>query len=166
MKVRGVTPEDFEAVAALLNPVIRDTAIHFGTVPVTAVELREEWQASAARYPYLVAEIDGVFAGFAKASAWRTRAAYAWTAETGIYVDPAFHRRGIGRILYRALFDACRERGLAMLVAGIALPNDASVALHEAVGFRPVGVFHRCGLKFGRYHDVGFWELALDGEPG
>ena len=183
--IRPVRPEDFEAIAALTNHFIVNTSIHFGYEEVSAAELRASWKKSKRKYPFLVAEVDGAypaprragtgppqsrFAGFAKSGVWRDRAAYQWTVEGGIYVSPALHRRGVGRRLYGALIDECRRCGFHSFVGGITLPNEASVRLHEAMGFVKVGQFKDAGWKFGAWHDVGFWQLMLGdrehrGEP-
>ncbi len=118
------------------------------------------------RHPWLVAVHDDAVVAFAKASRWRGRCAYAHSAEVGIYIDPAWQGQGLGRALYDQLIAACREAHLHTLVAGIALPNPASVALHEACGFRPVGVFHEVGRKFDQWWDVGYWELVLEPSSG
>lgn len=170
MLIRPAKPADFPAIAAITNHFIVHTAIHFGYDPVTPDELRAGWEKTREKYPFLVAEApvsEGdapAIAGFAKVTAWRDRDAYQWTAEPGIYIDPRFHRRGIGRALYIALIDACRDRGFHTLVAGITLPNDASVKLHEAVGFRKIAHNTQVGWKFDRWHDTGFWQLMLRDE--
>ncbi len=174
--IRPVRAEDFDAVAALTNHFIVNTAIHFGYEEVTAEELRASWEKSKGKYPYLVAEVDGAdpasrragtgppkssLAGYAKCGVWRDRSAYQWTAETGIYVAPSMQRRGVGRRLYGALIDECRRCGFHSLIGGITLPNEASVRLHEAMGFVRVGQFEDAGWKFGAWHGVGFWQLML-----
>jgi L-amino acid N-acyltransferase YncA len=103
----------------------------------------------------------GVLAGYAKTATWRERAAYTWAAEVGIYVHPVFQGRGVGKALYRALIDISRRQGFHTLVAGITMPNEPSVRLHESVGFQRVGVYRRVGWKFGHWHDAGFWEMPL-----
>jgi len=143
------------------NGYIERTAIHFGTQPVTAHELRADWEKTRDRYPFAVAEVDGVRAGFAKTMTFRSRPAYGWSAEIGVYVDDAFHRRGVASALYQKLIEVVRAQGFHILVAGIALPNPASVALHEKHGFERVGVFPQVGFKLGAFHDVGFWALPL-----
>ena len=165
--MRAAVASDFDPIAELTNHFIAETAIHFGYEPVTGEALRAGWQGHRARYPTLVAELDGGFAGFCKAGPWRERAAYAWTVETGVYVRPALHRRGVGRALYAPLLDGLRAQGFQTVVAGIALPNDASVRLHEALGFAKVAHVARAGWKFGAWHDVGFWQrdLAAPGSP-
>lgn len=160
--VRAVDDLDFSAIAALTNIYIAGTAIHFGYEPVSDQELRDAWWSKRERYPFLVAtDDDGQFLGYAKAGPWRERAAYAWTAEVGVYVVESAQRRGVGKSLYWHLIEACRERGFHSLVGGITLPNDPSVRLHEAMGFRHVATFRDAGWKFGRWHDVGFWQVML-----
>ena len=161
MQIRDVLPSDFDAIARLTNHYIEHTAIHFGAEPVSAAELRAEWEEKTrGRYGFFVADVDG-FAGYAKAGVFRTRAAYAWTAEVGVYVEEAKQRRGVARALYERVIDVSRRQGFHTLIAGITLPNEASVALHERMGFHSVGVFREVGFKHGRCHDVGFWQLAL-----
>lgn len=162
MRVRPVTSDDFDAIAALTNVYIRDTAIHFGETSVTAAELRDGWAASRERHPFLVAEDDdGTFLGYAKAGSWRTREAYRFTAEVGIYVEARAQRRGVGVTLYAALIEACRAKGFHVLIGGITMPNEPSVRLHERLGFERIGVFPEVGRKFDAWHAVGFWQLTL-----
>lgn len=107
-------------------------------------------------------------AGYAYAGLHRSRAAYRWAADVSVYVSPAHHRTGVGRELYEALFDTLRNQGVRVVCAGVTLPNEASVGLHEAMGFTPVGVYRNIGWKLGQWHDVGWWQLALlpqEGEP-
>jgi phosphinothricin acetyltransferase len=167
MRIRSAAPSDFGAIAALTNRYIETTAIHFSYEPVTAHGLLALFEQYRARYPWIVAEIDGRFAGYAKAGPWRDRAAYDWTPEAGIYIEPEFHRRGVGRALYTRLFEVLRAQGYQTLIAGATLPNDASALLHEAVGFVKVGHVHRAGWKMNRWWDVGFWQkdLAPPGAP-
>lgn len=173
MLIRPVQPADFPAIADLTNAFIVGTAVHFGEEPVTAEEMRLAWEESRGRYPFLVAEEPpptpagrggGRFLGYAKAGPWRTRSAYRYCAETGIYMVPEARGRGLGAHLYRALIQACRDAGFHTLVAGATLPNPASEALHRAVGFTPAGSFREVGWKLGAWHDVIFWELPLS--PG
>lgn len=100
--------------------------------------------------------------GYAKASEWKSRRAYDPSAEITVYIHPDHHRRGVGRELYEALFADLAARGVVTLLAGITLPNEASVGLHEAKGFRCIGVFERIGRKFDKWHDVGYWVKHLD----
>ena len=115
----------------------------------------------AAGLPWLVLEVDGALAGYAYATKWRVRPAYRYSVESSVYLDPAYAGRGLGRMLYATLLDRLRERDLHIVIGGIALPNDASAGLHEALGFRKVAHFSEVGKKFGRWLDVGYWELKL-----
>jgi L-amino acid N-acyltransferase YncA len=164
--VRLATDADFTAIARLTNHWIRTTAIHFGTEDIDADELRSQWRETGDVHPWLVGEVDGAFAGYAKSGSWRSRAAYRWTPETTVYVEPQFHGRGIGRAVYGRLLAVLRAQGYHSAIGGIALPNDASVRLHEALGFEHVGTVRDAGWKFGRWHDVGFWQLRWNDTAG
>ena len=113
------------------------------------------------KHPWLVFESSGAVLGYAYASTHRARKAYQWCVEVSVYVAAAARHRGIGRALYSALFDLLRRQGMVNAYAGITLPNAASVGLHESFGFRPIGVYPRNGFKFGKWHDVGWFELRL-----
>jgi L-amino acid N-acyltransferase YncA len=127
---------------------------------------RVEWTLRT--HPFLVAEVDGAIVGYAYAGPHHhTRAAYRWATDVTVYIDAAARRQGVGTALYGRLFQILRAQNLVIACAGITLPNDGSVALHEAQGFRPVGVYSPIGFKAGAWHDVGWWqlELAPPGEP-
>ena len=166
MLIRAARESDFDAVAELTNHFIRETAIHFGAEPVTAAELREPWSTHREMYPFLVAEVEGRFAGFSRAGSYRERTAYAWTVETTVYVAVGMERKGVGKALYERLFTILREQGFETAIGGIALPNEASVRLHEATGFVKVAHLARAGWKLGRFHDLGFWQRDLDPPNG
>jgi L-amino acid N-acyltransferase YncA len=161
MLIRPAESADFEAIAALTNHYIVHTAVHFGYEPQTAADLREAWEKSRAVFPFVIGEVDGKFAGFAKAYSWRARQAYEKTCEVGIYIQHGFQGKGYGKQLYKGLLDACRSYGFHTAVGGIALPNDASCRLHEACGFQYTGVFRQVGWKFERWHDVAFYQIML-----
>ena len=161
MRIRAAESGDFPAIAALTNRFIRGTAIHFGYDPVTPEEMRTLWKTHADKFPWLVAEIGGAFAGYCKAGVWRDRAAYAWTPESGIYIEEGFRGCGVGRGLYLRLFDVLRAQGYHSLIGGMTLPNPASRRLHESVGFVCVGRVRQAGWKLGEWHDVEFWQKML-----
>ena len=173
MNIRDVRDEDFAAIAAITNHYILNTAIHFGAQPQTADELRTLWHTTQLLGPhsFLVMEDDSKpdrpVIAYAKSGLWRERAAYARTAEIGIYVHAKHHGNGLGKQLYAALIQRCRAATpkFHALVGGITLPNPASERLHESLGFERVGVFREVGFKFGTWHDVVFYELVLS-EPG
>ena len=152
---------DFGTIAAITNHYIRTTAIHFGYEAITADELRELWRSHQDLYPWLVADHEGQVLAYAKAGVYRARTAYRWTTETSIYVAAAECGRGLGPLLYERLCEVLREQGFHTAIGGIALPNDASVRMHERLGFVPCGIIRRAGRKFDRWHDVGFWQLDL-----
>jgi phosphinothricin acetyltransferase len=164
MRIRETHEGDFDAIAELTNRYIVGCAVHFAFEPVTPDELRAGWLDTRDTYPWLCVDVDDAFAGYAKAGPWRTRAAYQWTPEVGIYVDPRAHGRGVGTALYGALLDDLRRRGFHSAIGGITLPNEASVRLHESLGFTRVATFRHAGHKLGAWHDVGFWQIMLQGD--
>lgn len=169
MFIRPTIAGDFPAIAALTNEFIVGTAVHFAFEPVTADEMSRQWMETRERYPWLIAEIDGRFAGYAKAGPWRARAAYQWTAEAGIYMTAESRGGGRGRQLYAALIAALRTRGFHSVIGGMTLPNEASQRLHASLGFTRIGVFREAGHKLGEWHDVAFYQLMLQEgchEPG
>jgi phosphinothricin acetyltransferase len=153
--------EDVAAMLALSNGAALNSVANFATEPESMDEWLGRWRAGALAFPWLVARRDRRVVGFAKASPHRTRGAYAWSAEVSLYVDPAQHRRGVGRKLYSALISTMRAQGYVTLLAGITKPNPASEGLHASFGFVPCGAYHHVGFKFGAGHDVGHWELHL-----
>ncbi len=163
--LRLATPDDGAAVAAIYNPVIRDTTTSFETVPVTAGDMADRIAATVPTWPWLVADRDDEVLGYAYAGRHRARPAYAWSVEVSVYLDADTRRQGLGRALYTALLDLLAAQGYANAYAGITLPNPASAALHEAVGFTHLGTFTAVGHKHGRWCDVGWWQRPL-GDDG
>ncbi len=161
MLIRPTCIEDFPAIAALTNTFIRSTAVHFAYEPVMADAFAAQWRETVDRFPWLTAEIDGRFSGYAKAGPWRERSAYQWTVESGIYLEAEHCGRGVGKRLYGALIDELRARGFHSVIGGMTLPNDASIRLHQSLGFEFVGAFRRAGYKMGQWHDVAFYQLML-----
>ncbi len=171
VKIRSADPErDAAACAAIYAPHVEASATSFEAEPPTAAELAERIERTGATHPWLVAESDGEVVGFAYACEHRTRAAYRWAVDVSIYLAEANRGQGLGRELYEALFERLRDQRFRVACAGVTLPNEASVRLHESLGFTPVGVYRRIGWKAGAWHDVGWWQLDLspDGEdpPG
>ena len=138
-----------------------DTIISFETEAPSAPEMRRRIEETLQRFPWLVCERAGRVLGYAYAGAHGTRAAYRWSVDVSAYVHEGARRSGVGRALYTSLFSLLSLQGFYNAYAGAALPNAASVGLHEAVGFRPVGVYRGVGYKLGAWHDVGWWHLAL-----
>jgi len=152
---------DAEAVAAIYGPVVKTTAISFETEPPTVGEMALRIQKTLALWPWLVCDRAGEVLGYAYAGRHRERGAYQWSVDVSVYVHPSAHRSGIGRALYASLVRLLALQGFYNAYAGITLPNVASVGLHEAVGFLPVGIYRNVGFKLGAWHDVGWWWLVL-----
>ena len=163
--VRDATPADAGDIAAIYAPVVGKTAISFEETPPGPGEIARRMRATP-RLPWLIADDAGRVAGYAYASAHRARPVYRWSADCSVYLDPRYRSRGLGRLLYEHLITEVSNLGYISLFAGIALPNVASVGLHEAMGFRLVGVFLNVGYKLGAWRDVGWWQLPLcEGPP-
>jgi L-amino acid N-acyltransferase YncA len=166
--IRLATEHDAPAIAAIYRPIVETTAISFETEPPDEHEMRRRIAETLTNYPWLVFERGSEIAGFAYASRHRAREAYRWSVDTSAYVDERFRRQGIAHGLYISLFAILSAQGFVNAYAGIALPNPASVALHERVGFTPVGVYRQAGYKLGAWRDVGWWQRRLrpaDGPP-
>jgi L-amino acid N-acyltransferase YncA len=159
--IRACTAADAAAICAIYNPYIRDTVITFEEAPVSTAEMARRIGEVTGRLPWLVAEEQGALVGYAYATPWKTRSAYRLSVETTVYVAPGQQRRGLATDLYRELLVQLRRLGVHCAVGGIALPNPASVALHEKLGFKKIGQFAEIGRKFDRWVDVGYWELIL-----
>jgi L-amino acid N-acyltransferase YncA len=167
--IRAATLDDAAAIAAIYAPYVRDTVISFETVPPDEAQMAERIQKILPGLPWLVHEAGGRVTGYAYAGPHRERAAYRWSVDAGIYLDGGAHRQGIGTALYATLLAALRLQGYHRVYGGITLPNAASVGLHEAQGFRPIGIYPEVGYKFGAWRDVGWWGLDLapsSQEPG
>jgi L-amino acid N-acyltransferase YncA len=145
---------------------VRDTAVSFEEQVPTVDEFHQRIRETSLTHPWLVLEDAGRVVGYAYGSPHRARAAYRWAADVTVYVAPSHHRRGVARRLYTELMQRLRRQGLRMACAGVTLPNDASIALHRALGFTPVGVYRQIGWKHGAWHDVSWWQLDLDPELG
>jgi phosphinothricin acetyltransferase len=165
VSVRAATAADAAAICAIYAPVVRDTVISFEAEPPDTAEIRRRMTVAQVRLPWLVAQESHGVIGYAYAAAFRGRDAYRWSVETSVYIAAPARRSGTARRLYAYLLDELRALGYVSAYAGIALPNEASVALHSSIGFSPVGVFTAAGFKHGRWVDVGWWALALGPLP-
>jgi L-amino acid N-acyltransferase YncA len=160
--VRDASPEaDAAACLAIYAPFVVDTVVSFEEQAPTVEEFRARMRSSRATHPWLVLEDGGVVVGYACGSPHKPRAAYRWAADVTVYVAPSHHRRGVGRRLYTELLDRLRAQRLCVACAGVTLPNAASVGLHRAMGFEPVGVYKRIGWKLGAWRDVMWLQLEL-----
>ncbi len=164
--IRIAQPADAREVAEIYGPIVASTAISFETEIPSEHEMADRIDAALAFAPWLVCRDGERVMGYAYASRHRERAAYRWCVDVSVYVRDAARRTGVGRALYRSLFALLRLQGFHAAHAGIVLPNEASVRLHESLGFRPVGVYPRVGYKLGRWHDVGWWQLELRDRAG
>ncbi|WP_205699102.1 arsinothricin resistance N-acetyltransferase ArsN1 family B [Conexibacter sp. SYSU D00693] len=158
---------DAAACAAAYAPHVAVGAASFEETPPDAEAIAGRMRRVLERFPWLVAERDGEVAGYAYAGPHRDRAAYRWAVDVAVYVHEAHQRQGVGRELYGDLLPLLARQGFTQALAGITVPNAASVALHEAFGFQLVGVYRDIGFKAGAWRDVGWWQLALrPGEQG
>ncbi len=160
MKIRSVKPLDAGRIAEIYNYYIENTIITFETEKITAAEMKKRI-ASHRDGLFIVGEVEGRIIGYAYADQFQERAAYEYTRELSIYLDSEWTGKGYGMILYEALFDRLKKSKYKVLVGGIALPNDASVKLHRKYGFKKVANFEKVGYKFGKWIDVGYWELII-----
>ncbi|MBA3458449.1 MAG: N-acetyltransferase [Deltaproteobacteria bacterium] len=161
MAIRSARDDDFDAITAITNHYITTSSVHFAYEPLSVDELRGMWHGYRKKFPWLVTEVDDRVLGYAKAGTWRERKAYDWTVETGIYIASEARGQGLGKPLYVALLDELTTRGFHSVVAGITLPNDPSIALHERLGFTACGIVQEAGWKAGGWHAVGFWQKLL-----
>jgi phosphinothricin acetyltransferase len=160
--VRSAIPaQDAAACAEIYAPFVRDSVVSFEEEAPTAAEIEGRIRSTQATHPWLVLEDAGVVVGYAYASPHRTRASYRWAADVTVYIGPSHRGLGVGRQLYTELLDRLRAQRFQVACAGVTLPNDASVGLHRAMGFEPVGVYKRIGWKAGAWHDVIWMELEL-----
>lgn len=160
--IRAATMQDAEGVVDIYNYYVTNTVVTFEEEPLSASDFTQRIQdVQSTSFPWLVAEHNGDILGYAYAVPWKNRSAYRFSAEVTIYLHPAHGGRGIGSRLYETLFAILQDRGLHTLMGGIALPNDASVALHEKFGFQKIAHFSEVGFKFDRWIDVGYWQRIL-----
>lgn len=165
MGARVATAGDAAAVAAIYEPYVLYTAISFEETPPTADEMAARIAVTLRTHPFLVFEQDRAVVGYAYGGPHGARPAYRWSANVSVYVEQGAHRLGVGRHLYTELIALLRRQGMHALFAGIALPNDKSVGLHEALGFEHLGTYREVGFKLGSWHDVGYWRLGLRRGP-
>ena len=159
--IRVTRVEDAEEILAIYRPVVETTAVSFEVDPPSLATIQQRIGTTLQTHPWLVYEQQQCICGYAYASRHRERAAYQWSADVAIYVHPGWRGQGVGRALYTSLLALLRLQGFFNAYAGITLPNPASVGLHEAAGFRLLGIYRDVGYKLGAWHDVGWWHLAL-----
>jgi len=163
--IRPATEADAPALLAIYRPFVESTAVSFETVAPTIDEFAARICKVLAGWQWLVAERDGRCVGYAYGSLHRERLAYRWSVEVSAYVHPDHRRHGIGRALYLELFDELAGKGYCNAFAVVTLPNEGSVAMHRSVGFEPIGIFRDVGRKFGKWHDVAWFQRNLRDAP-
>ena len=161
LKIRPATVADAASLLAIYRPFVESTAVSFETVVPTVGEFAARIAKALAGWQWLLAEISGQCIGYAYGSTHRERRAYRWSVEVSAYVDPGHHRQGAGRRLYESLLADLARKGFCNAYAGITVPNESSIALHRSLGFESIGVFKAVGRKFGKWHDVAWYQRAL-----
>jgi L-amino acid N-acyltransferase YncA len=160
--IRPANPDDAEDIARIYNYYILKTVITFEELVVTSQAMAKRIdEVYAATLPWMVAESSGRIVGYAYASRWKERSGYRYSVESTVYLDPAALGASFGSQLYESLLENLRQSKLHTVIGGIALPNEASIRLHEKCGFRKVAHFKEVGYKFGQWVDVGYWQLTL-----
>lgn len=161
LTIRLVHPEDYSGILDIYAPYIQHTAISFEYDVPSFDDFSRRIEEVIAFHPWLIAAIKDQIIGYAYAGKHRTRKAYQWSAESSVYIAADYHGRGIGKVLYQALFQVLRLQGIINVYAGITLPNIKSESFHTAMGFTPVGIYHAVGYKFEKWHDVLWMEMSL-----
>jgi L-amino acid N-acyltransferase YncA len=159
--IRDAIAADGARCAEIYRPFVTDGWVSFELTPPDSSEMARRIADYSASHGWLVAEHDGKVVGYAYGSPHRTREAYQTSCDVAVYLDPAFARQGVGKRLYGALLPALKQRGYHAAFAGIALPNDGSIALHEALGFTAIGIYRAVGWKMDGWRDVGWWQRLL-----
>lgn len=160
--IRFADTSDAQAKSSIYNHYVINTAISFDEEPVSRERMVGRiLEVRASSLPWLIAEESGKVLGYAYASKWRTRSAYRFSVEMSVHLQSGVLGKGLGSQLYEVLFNELEERGVHVVIAGIALPNEASISLHEKFGLKKVAHFEQVGFKFGKWIDVGFWQKVL-----
>jgi phosphinothricin acetyltransferase len=162
MMIRPVKPADAQAICGIYNYYIVNTAVSFEEEPLSPSEMEGRIRTIAAKYPWFVWEEAGEVLAYTYINTWRDRAAYRYSAELSIYVRSGYEGRGLGGKLMAHLLGTVKKTELRVLVSGITIPNERSVALHEKFGFRKAAQFHEIGFKLDTWLDVGYWELIVN----
>lgn len=160
-EIRTAAPDDAARIAEIYNWYVENTWISFEEAPVSELEIRDRMQRTGSARPWFVLQQEGRVMGFAYGGEFRSRTAYRFSVETTIYIDRQLLGQGAGTRLYNRLIDSLRDADVHVLLAAIALPNPASVALHEKLGYRKIGQLLQVGRKFDQWIDVGYWQLLL-----
>jgi phosphinothricin acetyltransferase len=160
-EVRPCRESDLQAITDLENWAIRETVAHFGREPIALADTQAAYSQAQGTHVWLVAHLDGRFAGFARSTPWKARESYRHTCELGVYVTPEFHGQGVAKALYTELFPALKELGFNTILAGVTLPNEPSVRLQESFGMTRCATLPDVGFKFDQWHSVGYWAKSI-----
>ena len=164
-RIRLAVENDSESLLNIYSEFIRNTSVTFETVVPSVLEFNKRVRGVIENFPWLVCEINGENVGYAYASKHRERAAYQWSVDVTIYINPQYHRKHIATALYTALIEILKIQGYYSAYAGVSLPNLKSEGFHESFGFKSVGVFHNVGYKFDEWRDVKWYELTISEYP-
>lgn len=164
-QIRIANKGDASEILRIYRPIVESTSISFEIVPPSLSEIESRIETTLRQYPWLVHVQDKKVVGYVYASVFRSRHAYQWSCEVTAYVDDDYRGQGIAKKLYQTLFKILRKQGYIIAIGGITLPNAASVALHESVGFKKVAHYPALGYKMNQWHDVGFWQTELSAIP-
>lgn len=163
-QIRLAQKADVAQMLKIYTPFVMESAVSFEETPPSEAEFWHRVETTCREAPWLVCCDRDKVAGYAYAGKHRKREAYRWTRELSVYVHPEFRKRRIATALYHSLIELLKVQGYTNALIGITLPNPASVRFHENFGFRPVGIYHKVGIKLGHFYDVGWWEMALSGQ--
>jgi len=161
MKIRWVREGDLENIVKLYNFFIENTVVTFETEAISVSEMKSRIDIISSEYPFLVAEVDSEFVGYAYAAGWKERASYFATVESTVYLDSKFHGKGYGFALYSSLLTELKKTNIHSVIGGIADTNAASIALHTKCGFKPIGTLKEVGFKHDRWVDVSYYQKIL-----
>ena len=159
--IRPFIPADTVQICEIYNHYVEHTIVTFEEMPVTTAEMERRIREVTMQWPWLICEESGSVVGYAYAAPWKARSAYRFAVESTVYLAAGQQSRGFGAALYRRLIEDLAARGAHCVIGGVSLPNAASIALHEKLGFQKIGQFSEVGRKFGHWVDVGYWELML-----
>ena len=162
--IRAATTGDAQQICEIYNYYIENTIITFESSRLSSDEMKERISDVAQDFPWLVYQEEDHILGYTYASQWNKRCSYRLTAESTVYVRKGNYRRGIGRRLYTGLLNELKDRAIHAVIGGISLPNEGSRRLHERFGFEKVAHFREVGFKFGKWIDVGYWELVINSD--
>tara|TARA_R110002096_G_scaffold179153_1_gene356108 strand:- start:18397 stop:18891 length:495 start_codon:yes stop_codon:yes gene_type:complete len=163
--IRPVTHSDCEAIREIYNYYIEETIVTFEEELVTTDEMARRVRETSESYPWLVCEEGGEITGYAYARTWHPRSAYRFSVESSVYLGKGNERKGLGSALYAELLPRLQALSIHSVIAGISLPNEASVAIHEKFGFKKAAHYREVGRKFDRWIDVGYWQLIFEPAP-